>query len=144
MLSIAIIFMALATVLSAWASDRFGRRPVLLLGSFVAILAGFALAPLMASGSLLQITLFLSLALFLMGFTFGPMGAYLPEQFPVAVRYTGAGLAYQLGGILGASLAPFISQLLVGAGGLSWVGWYVSGAAAISFIAVWCLGEGAH
>lgn len=144
MLSIAIIFMALATVLSAWASDRFGRRPVLLLGSFIAILSGFALAPLMASGSLLQITLFLSLALFLMGFTFGPMGAYLPEQFPVAVRYTGAGLAYQLGGILGASLAPFISQLLVGAGGLSWVGWYVSGAAAISFIAVWCLGEGAH
>jgi len=144
MLSIAIIFMALATVVSAWASDRFGRRPVLLLGSFIAILAGFALAPLMASGSLLQITLFLSLALFLMGFTFGPMGAYLPEQFPVAVRYTGAGLAYQLGGILGASLAPFISQLLVGAGGLSWVGWYVSGAAVISFVAVWYFGEGAH
>ena len=145
LLSIAIIFMAIATVLSAWASDKFGRRPVLLLGSFVAILAGFALAPLIGSGSLLQITLFLGLALFLMGFTFGPMGAYLPEQFPVAVRYTGAGLAYQLGGILGASLAPFISQKLVIAGGLEhglvWVGYYVSAAAALSFVAVFCMRE---
>ena len=141
MLSFAIIFMAIATVFSAWASDKFGRRPVLLHGSFVAIFAGFALAPLIGSGSILQITLFLSLALFLMGFTFGPMGAFLPEQFAVNVRYTGAGLAYQLGGILGASLAPAISQMLVTAGGLQWVGYYVSVAAVLSFIAVFCMRE---
>ena len=136
--------MTLATPISAWLSDKFGRKPILLVGCFMAVLAGFTLAPLMASGSAVFVTLFLSVALFLMGFTFGPMGAYLPAQFPVAVRYTGAGLAYQLGGILGASLAPTISQMLVSAGGLSWVGWYVSGAAAISFVAIWCLGEGAH
>ena len=141
MLSFAIIFMAIATIFSAWASDKFGRRPVLLLGSFLAVLAGFALAPLIDSGSVLQITLFLSLALFLMGFTFGPMGAFLPEQFAVNVRYTGAGLAYQLGGILGASLAPTLSQLLVAAGGLEWVGAYVSAAATISFIAVFYMRE---
>lgn len=140
-LCVAIIFMALATPLSAWLSDRFGRRPVLLTGSAIAVLAGFTLNPLLASGSVLHITLFLSLALFLMGVTFAPMGAYLPEQFPVAVRYTGAGLAYQLGGILGASLAPYISQRLVEAGGLVWVGAYVSVAAGISMIAVWNLGE---
>jgi MFS family permease len=69
------------------------------------------------------------------------MGAYLPEQFPVELRYTGAGLAYQFGGILGASFAPYISQLLVNAGGLSWVGFYVSAAAAVSFLAVLGLGE---
>lgn len=144
MLSIAIVFMTVGTIISARASDKLGRRPILLLGSFVAILAGFTLAPLMASGSLLQITLFLSLALFLMGFTFGPMGAFLPEQFPVAVRYTGAGLAYQLGGILGASLAPIISQLLVNAGGLAWVGFYISGMALISFMAVFLMQETAE
>jgi metabolite-proton symporter len=142
MLCIAILFMTLATPISAWLSDRVGRRPVLLVSSFIAVIAGFALAPLMASGSIWQITLFLSLALFLMGATFAPMGAYLPEQFPVAVRYTGAGLAYQLGGILGASLAPTISQLLVNAGGLKWVGLYVSSAALISFLAVLFMSEG--
>jgi MFS family permease len=95
----------------------------------------------MASDSSLLITLFLSIALLLMGATFAPMGAFLPEQFPVAVRYTGAGLAYNLGGILGASTAPYISQLLVDQGGLVWVGYYVSTMAFISFIAVLLMKE---
>jgi metabolite-proton symporter len=141
MLCIAILLMTIATPLSAKLSDVWGRRPVLLISSALAVLAGFTLSPLLASGSVVQVTIFLSLALFLMGATFAPMGAYLPEQFPVAVRYTGAGLAYQLGGILGASMAPYISQLLVSAGGLGWVGAYVSFAAAVSFVAVLLLGE---
>ncbi|NOT65376.1 MAG: MHS family MFS transporter [Methylotenera sp.] len=141
MLCIAVIFMAVITPISASLSDKFGRKPVLLVGCFLAILAGFALSPLLASGSNLQITLFLSIALLLMGATFAPMGAFLPEQFPVAVRYTGAGLAYNLGGILGASTAPFVSQLLVEKGGLGWVGYYVSAMALVSFIAVFCMRE---
>jgi len=141
MLCVAVLFMAAVTPISASLSDKFGRRPVLLVGCFLAILAGFTLSPLMASGSYLQITLFLSLALLLMGASFAPMGAFLPEQFPVAVRYTGAGLAYSLGGILGASTAPFVSQLLVTSGGLVWVGYYVSAMAAVSFFAVFCMHE---
>jgi MFS family permease len=69
------------------------------------------------------------------------MGALLPELFPVRVRYTGAGAAYNLGGILGASCAPYIAQKLVNQGGLSWVGAYVSTAAAISLLAVWKMRE---
>ena len=141
MLCVAILAMTLATPLAAYWSDRFGRLPVLLISSACAVFAGFALNPLMTSGSILQITLFLVLALFLMGATFAPMGAYLPEQFPVEFRYSGAGLAYQFGGILGASFAPYISQLLVTFGGLSWVGFYMSVAALISFFAVLALGE---
>ena len=141
MLCFAVVFMAMITPLSAKLSDQFGRKPVLLVGSFLAVLAGFSLSPLMASDSSLLITLFLSIALLLMGATFAPMGAFLPEQFPVAVRYTGAGLAYNLGGILGASTAPYISQLLVDQGGLVWVGYYVSTMAFISFIAVLLMKE---
>ena len=136
MLCIAVLFMAAITPISARLSDQFGRKPVLLVSSFFAIILGFALAPLMASGSHLQITVFLSLALLLMGATFAPMGAFLPEQFPTNVRYTGAGLAYQLGGILGASFAPAASQWLVDTGGLAWVGYYLSGMAGLSFLAV--------
>lgn len=144
MLCVAVVLMAVATPISAWLSDQFGRRPVLLVSGCLAILLGFAINPLMGSASALSITLFLSLALFLMGATFAPMGAYLPEQFPVAVRYTGAGLAYQLGGILGASLAPSISQWLVISGGLTWVGYYMSAMAAVSVIAVFSMRETAH
>jgi len=141
MLCVAVIFMAAATPLSAWAGDRFGRRSVLLVAGSMALLSGFLLAPMLASGSTLQITAFLSLELFLMGATFAPMGALLPELFPTTVRYTGAGTAYNLGGILGASLAPYIAQQLVLHGGLSWVGGYVSVAAAISLLAVWAMDE---
>jgi metabolite-proton symporter len=135
MLCVAILFMAAATPLAAWASDRYGRRPVLVAASSVALLSGFLLEPLLGSGSTWQITLFLSIELFLMGATFAPMGALLPELFPTAVRYSGAGMAYNLGGILGASLAPYIAQQLVLHGGLSWVGGYISVAAAISLLA---------
>jgi metabolite-proton symporter len=144
MLCVAVVFMAIATPISALLSDRYGRRPVLLLSGSLAILLGFAMSPLMGSASIVSVTLFLLLALFLMGATFAPMGAYLPEQFPVAVRYTGAGLAYQLGGILGASFAPSISQWLVIAGGLSWVGYYMSAMATISVVAVMMMRETAH
>ncbi|MEY3759985.1 MAG: hypothetical protein RIR39_1476 [Pseudomonadota bacterium] len=141
MLSVAVLFMAAATPLSAWAGDRFGRRPVLLVAGSAAFLSGFALQPILESGSPLLITAFLSLELFLMGATFAPMGALLPELFPPALRYTGAGTAYNLGGILGASFAPYIAQRLVTEGGLSWVGGYVSLAAAISLLAVYRMRE---
>lgn len=141
MLCGAVCGMALATPLSARASDRWGRRPVLLVAAAAAIAAGFLLAPLMASGSLVLIALFLGFSLFVMGAGFAPMGALLPELFPVNVRYSGAGMAYQLGGILGASLAPYISQLLVERGGLPWVGAYLSLTALVSLLAVLALKE---
>ncbi len=141
MLCIAVIFMAAATPLSAWAGDRFGRRPVLLIAGSAACLSGFALQPMLESGSPLIITAFLALELFLMGATFAPMGALLPELFPTQLRYTGAGTAYNLGGILGASFAPYIAQRLVSEGGLAWVGAYVSIAAAISLLAVYRMRE---
>ena len=141
MLCVAVLFMAAATPLAAMAGDRYGRRPVLLAAGSAAFLSGFLLAPMLGSGSMWQITTFLSIELFLMGATFAPMGALLPELFPTAVRYTGAGVAYNLGGILGASLAPYIAQQLVLHGGLAWVGGYISVAAAISVLAVFMMHE---
>ncbi|MFP6558336.1 MFS transporter [Paraburkholderia sp. B3] len=141
MLCVAVVFMGLATPLSAWASDRWGRKPVLAAGCIAAIASGFTMAPLLGSGSLPLVLLFLVIELFLMGATFAPMGALLPELFPTSVRYTGAGVAYNLGGILGASVAPYIAQVLAARGGLSWVGAYVSIAAAISLFGVLCMHE---
>lgn len=141
LLCLAVLFMAAATPISAWLSDRYGRKPVLIVGCIAAILSGFAMQPLLSQGSSVEVAIFLSLELFLMGVTFAPMGALLPELFPTHVRYTGASAAYNLGGILGASVAPYIAQKLVGMGGLSWVGGYVSVAAALSLLAVLCLRE---
>ena len=144
MLCFAVLFMALATPVSAWLSDRYGRKPVLVWSAILAMLSGFAMEPLLSQGSTWGVLLFLSLELLLMGATFAPMGALLPELFPTRVRYTGASAAYNLGGIVGASAAPFFAQKLVAMGGLSWVGGYVSAAALLSLLAVLCLKETRH
>ncbi len=137
----AILFMAVATPIAALCADRFGRRPVLMAGALAALVAGFLLPAALTSGSVTVLFAFLASALFLMGITFGPLGATLPELFPTRLRYTGSSLAYNLGGILGASLAPYIAQRLVINGGLAWVGYYLSAAALLSFLAVFSMRE---
>jgi MFS family permease len=132
----AILFMALGIVAAGYLSDRFDARRVLMGGCIFTVPAGLLLAPLMGSGSLALIALFLSLALLLMGFVYGPLGAFLPGLFPARVRYTGASLAFNVGGILGGALAPLIAQALAERGGLMPVGLYLSGAALVSLVAL--------
>jgi MFS family permease len=114
-------------------------RRVLMTGCAGTVAAGFLLPVMMGSGSLLAIWGFLSLALFLMGFVYGPLGAFLPHLFPTRVRYSGASIAFNVGGILGGGLAPMIAQALADKGGLPPVGLYLSGAALVSLLALWPL-----
>jgi hypothetical protein len=72
----------------------------------------------------------------MMGLVYGPLGAFLPGLFPARVRYTGASVAFNIGGILGGGLAPMIAQALADKGGLVPVGYYLSGAALISLVAL--------
>jgi MFS family permease len=97
--------------------------------------------PALLGGGVAATLLFLELALGVMGLTFAPLGALLPELFPTEVAYTGASSAYNLGGILGASLAPYLAQVLLDRGGLPWVGFYLSLAGAISFLSVLSIDE---
>jgi metabolite-proton symporter len=138
---VAILFMALGIPIAAALSDQYGRRPVLIAGLVATALSSFLIAPMLSSPSLVVVGLFLSIQLLLMGVLFGPMGALLTELFPTHVRYTGASVSYNLGGILGASLAPFIAQLLVVRGGLPWVGHYLLIAALVSLGAVLAMRE---
>jgi len=139
-LCVAIVFMAAATPVSAALADRVGRRPVLLISAAAAAAVGLAMPGLLAQGQG-GVLAFLSLSLGVMGLTFAPLGALLPELFPTEVRYTGAASAYNLGGILGASLAPSLAQLLEARGGVAWIGYYIAVAAAISFVAILSMRE---
>jgi MFS family permease len=135
-LCIAVVAMAALTPISALLADRFGRRPVLLAGSAMAGLSGLLLPYLLGSSGMTGVLAFPVLELALMGFVFAPMGAFLPELFPTEVRYTGASSAYSLGGILGASLAPYAASLLLARGSLAFVGYYVAAAGLVSFLAI--------
>lgn len=132
----AIIFMAIGIALAGWLADLSSAGKVLSWGCIGAIVVGFTLAPSLASGSLFAIWAFLSFALFVMGFVYGPLGAWLPGLFPARVRYTGTSLAFNAGGILGGALTPVAAQALANQGGLNWVGFYLAASAVVSLIAL--------
>jgi MFS family permease len=137
-----VVVMALATAVSSVLSDRFGRRRTLLAGCVAAAGWGWVLFPLMETGSVPLIGLALGGALGLMGLVYGPMGAYLPELFRTEFRYSGASVAYSLGGVLGGAVPPLAATALQASGaGVTAVGAYVSAMAVLSLLCLLALPE---
>jgi MFS family permease len=133
---VAVVFFAATIPLTALHADRVGRRRTMIVATLAIMAFGIALAPLFVAGSPVATLLFLVLGLGLMGVTYGPLGTLLAEQFPAQVRYTGASLAFNLSGILGASLAPYIATWLAGRYGLASVGAYLVGACVLTLLAL--------
>lgn len=132
----AILFMAGGIVWAGYWSDASTPRNVLLTGCVLSVGAGFLLAPMIGSGQPVMVGAFLALLLLLMGFVYGPLGAWLPGLFPARVRYTGASVAFNVGGVIGGGFTPIAAQALADQGGLSYVGFYLSAAAGLSLIAL--------
>ncbi len=132
-----VVFFGIFTLVSGPLADRFGRRPTLIVITSAIIVFGLVWVPLLSAGPL-GVVLWLVLGFTLMGFTFGPMGALLPELFPTALRYTGSGVSYNVSSILGAAVAPFIAVWLwtVGEGSPVWVGVYLAIMATLTLIAL--------
>lgn len=131
---VAILFMALGIVLAGWWADARSSRAVLIAGCIVSVPMGALFGGLLGSGDYLLILAALALALFVMGFVYGPLGDWLPSLFPVRLRYTGASFGFNLGGILGGALAPIVAQQLVGLYGIGTVGLYMAAAGALSLL----------
>lgn len=138
---VAILFMAIGIGLAGWAADRFDPARVLVFGCVLVVAAGLSLAPFLGSGRLGGAFGFLALALFAMGFVYGPLGAWLTGLYPARVRYTATSLAFNLGGIIGGGLTPAIAQLLADRGGLGRVGTYLIGAAMLSLVGILATGR---
>ncbi|HWT71279.1 MAG TPA: MFS transporter [Oxalicibacterium sp.] len=140
----AVLFFAVTIPASALLADRYGRRITLILVTIAIILFGLLMAPLFIAKSMLGVTLFLSLGLALMGMTYGPLGTMLSELFPASIRYTGVSMTFNLGGIFGASLAPYAATWLATHYGLSHVGYYLSISAGLTLLALLLVGKPAH
>jgi metabolite-proton symporter len=149
---LSVLFFAGMIPVSGWLADKYGRRSVLLLVTAAIILFGFSfnvfLDPTtMGTGQAANMglmLLFLCIGMVLMGLTFGPMSAVLPELFPTNVRYTGSGISYNVASILGAALTPFVAVWLTRNYGVGSVGIYLSALGVLTFIALCISKETRH
>ena len=141
---IGILFFAAFVPVSGLLADRFGRRPTLIVISALIVVFGLTFGWWLSPENMItddgisavRMVAFLMVGMALMGLTFGPMSAVLPELFPTNTRYTGSGIAYNVSSILGAALTPFIAAWLVQSFDVSYVGYYLSAAAVLTTLAL--------
>ena len=139
---ISVALMGVAVPVFATLSDRIGRRRLCLAAAALAGLWAFPLFWLLDTGNPLLIAVSFSVGMIVFAMLYGPMGAFLPELYGTRLRYSGAAVSYNLGGVFGGALAPLIAAQLLAATGASWsVSLYILAMAAITFVCVFFLSE---
>ncbi|WP_344784484.1 MFS transporter [Gordonia caeni] len=138
---IAAIFFGLSTAVSAVYSDRIGRRRVIMVSVIAAVPWVLVLFPILETGGELAFLVGLIGTLLIFGIAYGPAGALLPELFQSRYRYTGAGMGYNLGGILGGAIPPLIAAPLIAGPGSIWVGVMLAVLSSVSVLCTYLIVE---
>ena len=138
---IAALVLALVTAAAAILSDRIGRRRVIagVLRRSVHLVAAAVPAARHRIAHRLPDRCHVTLSLY--GVANGPAGALLPEMFQSRYRYTGAGLSYNLGGIIGGAIPPILAAQIVANYSSIWVGVLLAGLSAVSLACTLALPE---
>lgn len=127
-------------------TDRFGRKRVMVLGGIVSVIGVWSVFRLIESGDPTQV--WIGLVLFVavvQPAQYGPIGAFISEKFSPELRYTGAGVTYQLATIIGSGTAPLVATRIANVDtGLTPIAILVTVLFIISTIAIIVSKETAH
>ncbi len=136
------VFSIPALMFFAWLSDYWGRRGIYMLGAVLTGLWSFPAFWLIDTASVFLILIALAVYQIVFSMMYGPQGALFAEMFGTRVRYSGASIGYQIGGMLGGALAPIIATALFAATGSSIsIAAYMAVVCAISLISVFLITE---
>lgn len=131
----AIVF-AICISISGLYADKIGRRKWLIWTTVSILIFALCMPLFLGNGTPTSVFAFLVIGMALMGMTFGPMAALLPELFPTEVRYSGASLTYNIASIIGATIAAMISLKINALYGLMGVGIYLAINAFLTLLAL--------
>lgn len=117
-------------------SDKLGRRPVMIGGLVLFILYLTPMFQLLSSNNIGLIFVAFAIGLMIHSTLFGPLAAFVSEQFGTTSRYTGASLGYQLATLLGAGFTPgIVAQIFKDSGqDTAAVVWYLAIMSVVSIV----------
>jgi len=107
------LILLVMTLLSAWLSDRYGRRKVLAAAATLSLVAAYPVFALVFKSDFNSIMLGQALYAVIVGLYLGPVPALLVEIFPTRVRYTAMSLSYNVAAATFGGTAPMVCQWLV-------------------------------
>jgi MFS family permease len=114
----AVLWIAMIYVAARFA-DRYGSKLVYTIGAVTGVLWAFPLFLLVDTGSVLATAIAFLVAGVVQASMAGAQGALFTEIFDARIRYSGASIAYQLGGLIGGAITPIAATSLLGATGSS-------------------------
>jgi MFS family permease len=118
-------------------SDLFGRRLVYGIGIVAVGLYAFPYFGLLNTKTSGLVLLAIVVSLALHDIMYGPQAALISETFGTGVRYSGAGLGYQLASVIAGGPAPLIATAIFASTKSSTgISWYIVGCAVVSMIAL--------
>jgi MFS family permease len=117
-------------------SDKLGRRPVMIGGLVLFVLYLVPMFQLLSSNNIALIFVAFAVGLMIHSTLFGPLAAFVSEQFGTTSRYTGASLGYQLATLLGAGFTPgIVAQIFKDSGqNTASVVWYLAIMSVVSIV----------
>ncbi|MHA3683727.1 MFS transporter [Leucobacter sp. HY1908] len=110
----AAIATVIVSLISARLCDKVGRRRMIAIGCVTGVVLAFPIISLLGTGTVWGFAVAIVLGNGLVqGLVYGPMAAFVAEQFPTALRFSGASAAYQTASTIGAGFSPLIATGLV-------------------------------
>ncbi|MET9471219.1 MULTISPECIES: MFS transporter [unclassified Streptomyces] len=131
-------------VIPVWGalSDRFGRKPIYLIGAVGVGLWMFPFFALIDSSSFGSLLLAVTVGLIFHGAMYAPQAAFFSEMFATRMRYSGASIGAQFSSVAAGAPAPLIATALLDKYHSStMISLYVIAAALITVLAVVCAKE---
>ncbi|MDQ1601459.1 MAG: hypothetical protein QOD68_2933 [Actinomycetota bacterium] len=123
--------------LFGYLSDFIGRRLMYGIGIVGTALFAFPYYGLLDTGKSGFVLLAIVASLIFHDMQYGPQAALIAERFGTNVRYSGAGLGYQLASVIAGGPAPLIAaKILEETGSSTWISWYIVGCCAVAMIAL--------
>ncbi|WP_020422188.1 MFS transporter [Amycolatopsis sp. ATCC 39116] len=137
----AAVAFGIVIVVAGVLSDRLGRRRVIVYSSALGVVWSLALFPLLDTGRPVAFAVGVLVTLMIFAVAYGPAGSFLPELFQTRFRYTGAGLGYNLAGVLGGAIPPLVAPGLTASFGSIAVGVMLAVTGLISLVSTLALKE---